>query len=148
MRVYSDEQIATAKKLLSQNFSYKEVQEATGIEKGSLYYYARKVGREVQQVTTPEEVRAKAVQMYKDGLPIKEIVADTGLHKATIRKMADDAGLPPRKKPVQYTPEQAARAVDLYLNSKMKVMDICKKVGIDKRVLYKHLRQQEGGSEN
>ncbi|APT46573.1 hypothetical protein [Bacillus safensis] len=100
MKVYSEEQITTAKKLLSQNFSYREVQEATGISKSSLYYYARQVDRKVQQVTTPADVRAKVLQMYIDDAPIKKIITETGVGRDTIRRIASDAGLPPRKKKV------------------------------------------------
>jgi len=146
MKVYSEEQIATAKKLLSQNFSYREVQEATGIPKPSLYYYARQVGRKVQQVTTPDDVRAKVLQMYIEDVALEKIISEAGVGRDTIRRIASDAGLPPRKKKVQYTPEQAAKAVDLYINSSMTVMDICAEVGIDKRILYKHLNELEGGS--
>lgn len=49
-RIYSDEQIATAKRLMLEGMSVKDVAQLTGIVKGTVYNYRNELIREFQRL--------------------------------------------------------------------------------------------------
>ncbi|MEH7117202.1 helix-turn-helix domain-containing protein [Neobacillus vireti] len=139
---YSKEQVAEAISLIKQGIKYSEITAKTGLSRGALTYYAKKEGiqrgNQLSKPLAPEKVQ-EIRELFQAGVPIKDIIKQTGCSDSVIYKYTSGSGLKPR---VWDKQDQIKKAIEMYLSQQDRtVKDICKEVDIHPKTLYQALKK-------
>ena len=97
----------------------------------------RKVGRIKQtkfRPLTPEQ-RQQVVDLYRAGVPVKEIVRQTGVNRSTVYRMRGQAGL---ERNHRFTDEHRAQAIRLRQQG-LTIAEIAKRLGFSHMTIGRHL---------
>lgn len=97
----------------------------------------RMVGRITQtkfQPLTPEQ-RQQVVDLYRAGIPVKEIVRQTGVNRSTVYRLRGQAGL---ERNHHFTDEHRAQAI-LLRQQGLTIAEIAKRLGFSGMTIGRHL---------
>ena len=97
----------------------------------------RTVGRIKQtklRPLTPEQ-RQQVVDLYRAGIPIKEIVRQTGVNRATVYRLRGQAGLERNRR---FTDDDRAQAI-LLRQQGLTIAEIAKRLGFSSMTIGRHL---------
>ena len=97
----------------------------------------RKVDRIRQtklQPLTPEQ-RQQVIDLYRAGVPVKEIVQQTGVNRSTVYRLRGQAGL---ERNHHFTDEDRAQAI-LLRQQGLTIADIAKRLGFSGMTIGRHL---------
>jgi len=97
----------------------------------------RKVGRIKQtkfRPLTPEQ-RQQVVDLYRAGVPVKEIVRQTGVNRSTVYRLRGQAGLERHRR---FTDEDRAQAI-LLRQQGLTIAEIAKRLGFSGMTIGRHL---------
>ena len=97
----------------------------------------RKVGRIKQtkfRPLTPEQ-RQQVVDLYRAGVPVKEIVRQTGVNRSTVYRLRGQAGL---ERSHRFTDEDRAQAI-LLRQQGLTIAEIAKQLGFSHMTIWRYL---------
>ncbi|WP_232622571.1 helix-turn-helix domain-containing protein [Actinomyces oris] len=97
----------------------------------------RKVGRIKQtkfRPLTPEQ-RQQVVDLYRAGVPVKEIVRQTGVNRSTVYRLRGQAGL---ERNHHFTDDDRAQAIHLRQQG-LTIAEIAKRLGFSSMTIGRHL---------
>ena len=97
----------------------------------------RKVGRIKQtkfRPLTPEQ-RQQVIDLYRAGVPVKEIVRQTGVNRSTVYRLRGQAGL---ERSHRFTDEDRAQAIRLRQQG-LTIAEIAKRLGFSGMTIGRHL---------
>ena len=97
----------------------------------------RKVGRIKQtkfRPLTPEQ-RQQVVDLYRAGIPVKEIVRQTGVNRSTVYRLRGQAGL---ERNHRFTDDDRAQAI-LLRQQGLTIAEIAKRLGFSGMTIGRHL---------
>ena len=83
---------------------------------------------------TPEQ-RQQVVDLYRAGLPVKEIVRQTGVNRSTVYRLRGQAGL---ERSHRFTDEDRAQAIRLRQQG-LTIAEIAKRLGFSSMTIGRHL---------
>ena len=83
---------------------------------------------------TPEQ-RQQVVDLYRAGIPVKEIVRQTGVNRSTVYRMRGQAGL---ERNHRFTDEHRAQAIRLRQQG-LTIAEIAKRLGFSHMTIGRHL---------
>jgi len=98
---------------------------------------SRKVGRIKQtkfRPLTPEQ-RQQVIDLYRAGVPVKEIVRQTGVNRSTVYRLRGQAGL---ERSHRFTDEDRAQAI-LLRQQGLTIAEIAKRLGFSGMTVGRHL---------
>ena len=97
----------------------------------------RKVGRIKQtkfRPLTPEQ-RQQVIDLYRAGVPVKEIVRQTGVNRSTVYRLRGQAGL---ERSHRFTDEDRAQAI-LLRQQGLTIAEIAKRLGFSHMTIWRYL---------
>ncbi len=86
-------------------------------------------------------MKSRSVALYAQGIPLWEITEETGVSPSTIRRLAREAGLPPRKCGPQ--PNAYADAVLALYKDGASYETICEKFGVSKTAIHRIAKRNQ-----
>ncbi len=121
----------------------QEIPKETGISQSTLLKHMQKRGipRRRHGVANWEERLQEAIELYRQGIVLREIYKKTGTHKNTLFRELKRLGIPKRKTET-VTQEMIDTAIDRYVNRRENgevVEDILKTCGMGKKRLYEEI---------
>lgn len=86
-----------------------------------------------------EEQKKQVIELFKSGMPYKQMIEITGLSHSSIYKIASQAGLTPRN----VTPERdIEEAIRLYKETDLTIDQITERTGVCRPTLYRELKRR------
>jgi hypothetical protein len=114
--IYTDAQVDHIRRLIGEGKSLREVSEATGIPKTSVYYLARKHNIKPPPSTRQAFDYDQIVKLRRRGLGVSAIAGEVGCSLATVSKALRLAGMGSAKKRIHtYPRSKRERIAHLYL---------------------------------
>ncbi|MDO4661484.1 MAG: helix-turn-helix domain-containing protein [Candidatus Saccharibacteria bacterium] len=83
---------------------------------------------------TPEQ-RQQVIDLYRAGVPVKEIVRQTGVNRSTVYRLRGQAGLERHRR---FTDEDRAQAIRLRQQG-LTIAEIAKRLGFSGMTIGRHL---------